>query len=611
LRQEGSVYDQELRMLDATGRAFCALLSASVVEFEGEPAIFGAINDITERRRIQAEMELNAKVFEQSTEGILICDAHNKIVSVNRALCEITGYSPEELVGQTPRILKSGRHNDYFYHNMWAQIHGQGHWEGEIWNRRNNGDIFPSWLSITALKGDDDRITHYIGVSRDVSQDKEVEEQIRRLAYFDVLTGLPNRSLLGDRIEQAISHAHRDGHPLGLLFIDLDRFKNVNDSLGHQLGDRMLTEVATRLKGLVREEDTVSRLGGDEFIVLLVDVDAEGAAHVADKIIRSMANSFMFDGNDLTITPSIGIAMYPDDGQGIETLLQCADSAMYQAKQGGRNTYRFYTTEMQSHIRRTLLLENALRRALERNELALHYQPQFDIETRAIVGVEALLRWQHPEFGMVSPADFIPIAEDSGLILPIGEWVLRTAVQQNRAWQLAGLGMFSMAVNISAVQFRQVSLAQLVGQILQEYALEPEWLELELTESITMEDPLMAIGIMDRLHKQGVRLSIDDFGTGYSSLSYLKRFRINKLKIDQSFVQDITTDADDEAIVEAVISLARSLKLRTIAEGVETAGQLEFLRSKGCDEIQGYYLSRPLPAPELEALLRARRAGRP
>jgi predicted signal transduction protein with EAL and GGDEF domain len=370
----------------------------------------------------------------------------------------------------------------------------------------------------------------------------------------------------------------------------------------------MLLEVAKRLKGLVRDEDTVSRLGGDEFILLLLDVNAEGAAHVADKIIRSMAEPFMFDGNELTITPSIGIAMYPEDGLGIETLLQCADSAMYQAKQGGRNTYRFFTAEMHSQIRRTLRLENALRRALEREELALHYQPQFDIETRAIVGVEALLRWKHPELGMVSPADFIPIAEDSGLILPIGEWVLRTAVQQNRAWQLAGLGMFSMAVNISAVQFRQASLAQLVGQILQEYALAPEWLELELTESITMEDPELAIGILDRLHKQGVRLSIDDFGTGYSSLSYLKRFRINKLKIDQSFVQDITSDPDDEAIVDAVISLARSLKLRTIAEGVETVEQLDFLRAKGCDEIQGYFLSRPLPAQELEALLRRNQA---
>ena len=603
LRTEGSVYDQELQMVDTADRPFWALLSASVVEFEGEPAIFTAINDITERKRIQADMELNAKVFEQSTEGILICDAHNKIVSVNRALCEITGYGEEELVGRNPRILKSGRHSDNFFRDIWVRIHNDGYWEGEIWNRRKDEDVYPSWQSITALKGDGQKITHYIGVSRDISQRKEAEEQIRRLAYFDVLTGLPNRSLLTDRLEQAITQAHRDHHQLGLLFLDLDRFKNINDSLGHQLGDRMLLEVAKRLKSLVREEDTVSRLGGDEFILLLLGVDAEGAAHAADKITRSMAEPFMFDGNELTITPSIGIAMYPDDGLGMESLLQCADSAMYQAKQGGRNTYRFFTAEMHSQIRRTLRLENALRRALEREELALHYQPQFDIESRAIVGAEALLRWKHPEFGMVSPADFIPIAEDSGLILPIGEWVLRTAVQQNRAWQLAGMGKFSMAVNISAVQFRQASLAQLVGQILQEYDLEPEWLELELTESITMEDPILAIGILDRLHKQGVRLSIDDFGTGYSSLSYLKRFRINKLKIDQGFVQDITSDPDDEAIVDAVISLARSLKLRTIAEGVETAEQLDFLCAKGCDEIQGYFLSCPLPAPELEALL--------
>ncbi|HSJ47779.1 MAG TPA: EAL domain-containing protein [Gammaproteobacteria bacterium] len=605
LRQEGNVFDQELRMVSTTGRVFCALISASIVEFEGEPAIFAAINDITERKRIQTEMELNAKVFEQSSEGIMICDAQNNMVSVNRAYCEITGYPQTELLGQNPRILKSGRHDAAFYRNIWAQTLNRGHWEGEIWNRRKSGEIFPCWLSITTLRGGGGEITHYIGVSRDISKHKQDEEQIRNLAHYDVLTGLPNRYLLNDRIEQAISQAHREGHSLGLMFLDLDRFKNVNDSLGHQVGDRMLMEVSNRLRGLVREEDTVSRLGGDEFIILLLGVDAEGAAHVASKIIRAMAEPFMIGGDELTITPSIGIAMYPDDGQEIETLLQCADSAMYKAKDTGRNNYRFFTVEMHSHIRRTLQLENALRRALERNELALHYQPQLEISSGDIVGVEALLRWQHPEFGMVSPADFIPIAEDSGLILPIGEWVLRTAVQQNRAWQQAGLGSFAMAVNISAVQFRQASLAQMVGQILREFGLAPGWLELELTESITMEDPLTAIGIMDRLHDQGVRLSIDDFGTGYSSLSYLKRFRINKLKIDQSFVQDITSDPDDEAIVDAVISLADSLQLRTIAEGVETVEQLEFLRSKGCDEIQGYYFSKPLPAQEVEALLRA------
>lgn len=608
LRQEGSVFDQELRMVNSAGRSFCALVSASVVEFEGEPAIFAAINDITERKRIQAEMELNAKVFEQSTEGIVICDAENNIVSVNRAFCEISEYSREELRGQNPRLLKSGRHDAAFYRNVWAQILNRGYWEGEIWNRRKSGEVFPCWLSITALRGDGQEVTHYIGVSRDISQHKQAEEQIRHLAHYDVLTGLPNRYLLNDRIEQAVSQAHREGHSLGLMFLDLDRFKNVNDSLGHQVGDRMLMEVARRLKGLVREEDTVSRLGGDEFIILLLGVDAEGAAHVASKIIRSMAEPFMIGGNELTITPSIGIAMYPEDGQGIESLLQCADSAMYRAKDSGRNTYRFFTAEMHSQIRRTLQLENALRRALERQELTLHYQPQLDIASGEIIGVEALLRWRHPEFGLVSPADFIPIAEDSGLILPIGEWVLRTAVRQNRAWQDAGLGHFAMAVNLSAVQFRQASLAQLVGQILKEGGLAPEWLELELTESITMEDPDLAIGILGGLHRQGVRLSIDDFGTGYSSLSYLKRFRINKLKIDQSFVQDITSDPDDEAIVDAVISLASSLQLRTIAEGVETEEQLEFLRSKGCDEIQGYYFSKPLPSSELEALLRTHRA---
>jgi diguanylate cyclase (GGDEF)-like protein/PAS domain S-box-containing protein len=562
-------------------------------------------SDITERKRIQAEMELNAKVFEQGSEGIIICDAERNMVSVNRSLCETTGYSTQELLGKNPRIFKSGRHGIDFYRNIWIHVEQQGYWQGEIWNRRKNGDIYPEWLSISTVKDATGKITNYIGMASDITQHKEAEEHIRHLAHFDALTGLPNRTMLNDRIEYAISLAQRSRHPMALMFLDLDRFKNVNDSLGHQVGDQMLIEVAKRLKADVREEDTVSRLGGDEFILLLPDTNADGAAHVAGKIIRTMAAPFMIAGHELSITPSIGIAMYPVDGQNMESLLQCADSAMYRAKQSGYNTYQFFAAEMHLHATRTLRLENALRRALERKELVLHYQPQLDIETGKIIGCEALLRWNHAEFGIISPADFIPIAEDSGQILSIGEWVLRTAVQQNRAWQQAGLPPLVIAVNISAVQFREIHLVQLISQILREYRLAPEHLELELTERITMKDPAAAIGIMERLHREGIKLSIDDFGTGYSSLSYLKRFRINKLKIDQSFVRDITSDPEDEAIVDAVISLAKSLNLRTIAEGVETVEQLEFLRNKGCDEIQGYYLSRPLPAKEFEAFLRA------
>ncbi|MFW2374594.1 MAG: EAL domain-containing protein [Gammaproteobacteria bacterium] len=484
LTQDGSVYDQEIRMLDVHGQPFWSLLSASIVEFEHEPAIFAAINDIT--------------------------------------------------------------------------------------------------------------------------QHKQAEEDIRHLVHYDALTELPNRTLLNDRIEYSISIAQRNQQPIALLFIDLDRFKNVNDSLGHQIGDQLLIEVAKRLKLVVRKNDTVSRLGGDEFILLLTTTNADGAAHVATNIIQSLSKPFMIDHHELGITPSIGIAIYPNDGENTEALLQCADSAMYRAKHSGRNTYCFFTSEMHKLASRTLQLENALRRALERNELLLHYQPQIDINSQEIIGCEALLRWNHPELGLISPAEFIPIAEDSGQILPIGEWVLRTAVKQNLAWQQAGFKPLVMAVNISAAQFRQLGLTVLVNQVLQEYKLEPHYLELELTESITMEDPLAAIEVIERLHKQGIRLSIDDFGTGYSSLSYLKRFKIHKLKIDQSFIRNIITDPEDEAIVDAVISLAKSLKLQTIAEGVETSQQLDFLRNKNCDEIQGYLISKPLPADEFEAFLRTR-----
>ncbi len=604
LLKEGSIFDVEIQMLDALSRPFWALLSAAVIEFDKEPVIFAAINDITERKRIQAEMELNAKVFEQGSEGIIICDRDCNIISVNRALCDITGYSHEELIGRKPSILKSGRHNEDFYRTIWQQITQQGHWQGEIWNRRKNGEIFPEWLSISAVTDKNGTLTHYIGLSSDITQHKQAEEHIRHLAHFDALTGLPNRALLNERIDFAITLAQRNPHQIALLFLDLDRFKNVNDSLGHQVGDQLLVEVSKRLQNQVREEDTVARLGGDEFILLLPDVEADGAAHVAEKIIQSMNRPFRIGEHELSITPSIGIAMYPANGDNMAMLLQSADSAMYQAKQSGHNTYRFFTPEMHRHANRTLLLENALRRAIDRNELELNYQPQLDLHTNRIIAVEALLRWNHPELGMIPPSTFIPVAEDSGQILPIGEWVLRQAIAQNQAWQRDSLGPLVVAVNLSAVQFRQAHFSQLVGTILDEFGMPAGLLELELTERITMEDPLGAIEIMNRLHALGIKLSIDDFGTGYSSLSYLKRFKISKIKIDQSFVRDITSEPLDQALVDSVISLAKGLKLKTIAEGVETIEQLELLRAKGCDEIQGYYISPPKTAEQITELLR-------
>jgi diguanylate cyclase (GGDEF)-like protein len=442
-------------------------------------------------------------------------------------------------------------------------------------------------------------------LEKKAQEQKLAEAYIQRLAHFDPLTNLPNRLLLNDRCHTALHVAHRAHQHVALMFLDLDHFKNINDSLGHRVGDDVLVELATRLRSAVREQDTVSRMGGDEFILLLPDTDVMGAQRVAEKILQAALVPIQTEQHELTVTPSIGIALYPEDGSDLDTLSRCADAAMYRAKEDGRNGYRFFTNDIQAQSDRTLLLGNALRRALERGQLELYYQPQITMATGITMGAEALLRWKHPELGAISPAEFIPIAESNGLILSIGEWVIRTAAQQLMSWMKRGMAPITMAVNLSAVQFRHANLPQLVSNILAEVGLEPSLLELELTEGVAMTNPLGAIATMDDLHQRGVRMSIDDFGTGYSSLSSLKRFQVYKLKIDQSFVRDITNDPDDRAIVGAIISMASSLGLKTIAEGVETAGQLEFLRDRGCDEVQGYHFSKPLTAQAFEDYVRA------
>ena len=452
-------------------------------------------------------------------------------------------------------------------------------------------------LSISRKSGEPEDEPRFVVLSRNITQNKKAEERISLLAHFDPLTRLPNRVMLTDRCQQALAAAHRTGQPLALFFLDLDHFKNINDSLGHAVGDQLLIAFAQRLLSEVREQDTVSRLGGDEFVLLLPDTDVQGAAHMAEKLLLSASQPLQLALHELTVSPSIGIAMYPADGLHFEDLSRCADAAMYRAKHDGRNGYRFFTSEMQSQSERTLAIENGLRKALSRDQFRLCYQPQVCLKKRAVSGAEVLLRWTHPELGVVSPAEFIPIAESCGLILTIGEWVLRSAAQQWSTWMTAGMSPITLSVNLSCVQFRHVDLPEMVSAALRDTGLPPELLELELTEGAAMANPELAVAVMNDLHERGIRMAIDDFGTGYSSLSYLKKFKINKIKIDQSFVRDITSDPDDKAIVAAIIKMADNLNMVTLAEGVETQAQLDYLQEQGCGQVQGYFFSRPL-APD-------------
>jgi diguanylate cyclase (GGDEF)-like protein/PAS domain S-box-containing protein len=439
-----------------------------------------------------------------------------------------------------------------------------------------------------------------LGIAHDITARKSDEAHIQNLAHFDQLTGLPNRILLNDRVTYLLNMAQRKNESLAVMFLDLDHFKNINDTLGHSIGDQVLIEVANRIKEALRDQDTVARLGGDEFIMLFPNTDSNAAMYIATKLIEVISKASMIENNELTITPSIGIAIYPNDGEDFETLLKNADTAMYGVKSASRNSFHFFTQEMQLNLARNLQLDNALRHALKRNELEVYYQPQISLSDGHIIGAEALVRWHHPKLGMISPAEFIPIAESSGQIIEIGEWVLRTAIQQTKEWIDGGFAPMIIAVNLSAIQFRQKNLLTRITDILKEVELPHQYLELELTEAVTMHNPESVINIMNKLYEQGIRMSIDDFGTGYSSLSYLKKFKVYKLKIDQSFIRDIGKDNDDRAIVSAIIDMAHNLGLKTIAEGVETAEQLDFLRLHGCDEVQGYYFSKPLPCAEFE-----------
>ena len=546
-------------------------------------------------------LRLAASVFESSAEGILITDAQQRILSVNPALVAITGYQPHEVLGKTPAVFKSGRQDAEFYRQMWAEVARTGFWRGEIWNQRKDSVVFPELLTISAVRDADDNICNYIGSFFDISERKLAEERIQFLAHHDTLTQLPNRSLLNDRLHQAIAKSRRNQDHTAVLFLDLDRFKLINDTLGHHVGDRMLTRVAEMLQGILRETETVARLGGDEFIIVIPELaEVERAATVARKVINLLSVPLTVDGQVLHVTASVGISMYPADGADAATLLSNADTAMYNAKDRGGNNFQFFAPTMNQVIQERVTIEHDLHLALERNEFLLHYQPQVNCLTGEVTGLEALIRWLHPTRGLVSPFHFITIAEETGLIVPIGEWVLWEACRQTRRWHDAGQNGLRISVNLSARQFQQPDLGARIDDVLRTTGIDPATLELELTESMLMIDPDAATDMLRQLAALGVKMAIDDFGTGYSSLAYLKRFPVTRLKIDQSFVRDISSDLNDAAIVSAVVAMAASLKLEVIAEGVETEDQLRYLVAQGCHDIQGYFFSRPKPADEFK-----------
>ena len=585
--------DGQLRWLHDLGRGG--------YDAQGQPKkLTGTVQDITARKAAEAELRLAAKVFESTTEGVLITDPQMHILAVNRAFSHITAWPAEEVIGKTPALLKSGRHDDYFYQALWASLQQTGQWRGEIWNRRKTGEIYPELLTISAVRDDAGHIVNYVGVFADISVTHSFQANLDFLAHHDALTGLPNRMLLHARLEHSLQQARRDRSRLALLYVDLDRFKKVNDTLGHPVGDELVLAVVRQMAARIRHGDTLARMGGDEFILLLENVgEPQDVASVARQLLEGIALPIQAGGNELFITASIGISLYPEDGLDADTLVSNADVAMYQAKNLGRNTWRFFEQRMTDGALERLQLESALRMALGRGQFQVYYQPQVELPSGQLLGAEALLRWNHPQKGMVSPVEFIPLAEELGLIGDIGAWVLEDVCRQIGAWDAAGFVLPRVAVNLSAQQFQSDDLVARVSRTLAESGVAARRIELEVTESMLMRDAATAIHALNGLRDLGVHLAVDDFGTGYSSLAYLKRLPLHRLKIDRSFVCDLTVDPNDEAITRAIIALARSLGLEVIAEGVETREQVEFLFEEGCLEAQGYLYSRPVPAEEL------------
>ena len=595
---EGKYVTEERQYRHSDGSMFWCLVSGYALDplraHEGSIWVFA---DVTERKLAEEKLRLSATVLEHIADGVMVIDVHGRIVATNPAFTQITGYTEMEALGEDSSLTRSSRHDEPFYHRLWEDLREHGFWRGEIWNMRKNGEVYLEWLTVSAVRDNHGVITHYVAVFSDITKVKESQDKLDHMAHHDPLTELPNRLLFHDRLQHALQRAARDSEQLAILFIDLDRFKNVNDTLGHHVGDELLKQVAIALAGQLREGDTLARLGGDEFIVLLENIEGRfGAGHVAEKLVTMFEQPFMVSDYELFVTGSVGISVYPNDATDLNMLIRNADVAMYQAKARGRNGYQFYAPSMTGEGVERLRLEAMLRRSIEKNEIFLNYQPQVEIDTGRLIGVEALVRWDNPELGLVPPVRFIPLAEDTGFINQLGKWVLYESCRQMIRWQEAGLYVPKIAVNLSVKQFERGSIVSMVADILKETGLAPQRLQLEVTESVIMNTGDALVFIND-LHAIGVGLAIDDFGTGYSSLAYLKQLPVQTLKIDRSFIKDISTDVNDEAITIAIIQLGKSMNLSVIAEGVETEEQAAFLLRHGCKLAQGYFYSRPiLPA---------------
>ena len=603
--REGKEQVRELHLLKKDGTRIIAEAHGRNIQRLGQPLRLTTFRDITERLKTESETRIAATAFE-TQEGMLVTDANANILRVNKAFTNITGYTAEEVFGKNPRLLSSGRQNKDFYVQMWGSINSRGTWEGEIWNRRKNGEIYPEWLSITAVKNESGKVMNYVASMSDITPRKRAQEEIHRLAFYDSLTDLPNRRLLLERLHQALAYNKRNLRHGALLFIDLDNFKIINDTLGHTMGDRLLREVADRLVGCIREGDTVARLGGDEFVVMLGDLDkqkfeaSEQAKTVADKVMESIRRRYNLGPHDSECTPSVGITLFSGHNQTAEEILRQADIAMYEAKKSGRNTVRFFDHEMHMAITERAHLEAELRKALDEDQFELYYQVQMS-DLGKTVGAETLIRWHHPVRGIIPPGDFISILEESNLIIPVGVWILETACAQLKQWESHPVGArMTLSVNVSARQFHQPEFVQQVKQAILRHQLNPGRLKLELTESVLLQDIEGTIRSIQQLSDLGVLLSLDDFGTGYSSLKYLKLLPLDQLKIDQSFVRDITTDLSDLAIVRTIVAIADSLGLDIIAEGVESEEQKKQLLRSGCTYFQGYLYGKPMPIGEFE-----------